>query len=65
MAHYEYYEVYYRGRLIEVNTRYGVLKGAGGVYVIRGKRLSLTGRDIRKIWLILKRQQRRDSVRSL
>lgn len=65
MAHYDVYLVRYRGRLIEVNTRYGILRGAGGVHVIKGKSLDLNGRDIRKIWLILQRQEKRYPARSL
>jgi len=59
MASYEVYQVRYRGRLIEVNTRYGILRGAGGIHIIKGKPLDLIGRDIRKIWLILQRQEKR------
>lgn len=59
MAWYDRDEVRYKGRLIEVNTRYGILRGAGGVHVIKGKSLSLNRRDIRKIWLILSKQNKR------
>lgn len=65
MAHYMVYHVRYRGRLIAVDTRYGILRGAGGVHVIKGKSLDLNGRDIRKIWLILQRQEKRYPARSL
>lgn len=63
MAWYDRYEVRYKGRLMEVNTRYGILDGAGGVHVIKGKPLSLKCRDIRRIWLILLKQNKRARLR--
>ena len=49
MAWYCLTRMWYRGRLLEMQLRYGSYQGGGGARVIKGKPLKLTMRDHERI----------------
>jgi hypothetical protein len=55
MAHYCVHDVRHRGRLYQVPLRYGIYDGAGRMQLVKGKKLRLTPRDLRKIELRARR----------
>ena len=56
MAWYCGTKMWYRGRLLDINLRYGCYEGGGGAKIIKGNPLELTERDHQRISILVSRK---------